>query len=175
MPAYSKRRQYDRVFHSSTENLVRVVYFPVTYAMCSCHVDTLISGPWSAPVLANSTIMSRSVPLATHRLLPSRVTLLSNATMRRLRRPDAPSRRPCLELGRRFPDAFQCFAAAGRGMAPHGPGRCSLGCIPFRDCLSTGRGRPSQVPGIPPYTFALRPRSGHTGHCLSVPCDAVPP
>ena len=30
---YSQRTQYDRVFHSSTENLVRAVYFPVTYAM----------------------------------------------------------------------------------------------------------------------------------------------
>ena len=141
--------------------------------MCSCHVDTLISGPWSAPVLANSTIMSRSVPLATHRLLPSRVTLLSNATMRRLRRPDAPSRRPCLELGRRFPDAFQCFAAAGRGMAPHGPGRCSLGCIPFRDCLSTGRGRPSQVPGIPPYTSAPLSDPGRATRVIALASRAM--
>ena len=50
------------------------------------------------------------VPLATHRLLPSRVSLLSNATMRRLRRPDVPSRYSCRELELRYPVSFHCFA-----------------------------------------------------------------
>jgi len=117
--------------------------------------------------------MSWSIPLATHRLLPSRVTLLSNATMRRLRRPDTPSRHPCLELGHRFPDAFRCFVAARDGKTSRSPGRWSLGCIPFRDCLSTGRGSPSQVPGIPPYTSATLSDPGRVTRAIALAARAM--
>ena len=120
--------------------------------MCSCRVFTLVSGRFVRRVSASCTRYIPIVPLATHRLLPSRVSLLSNATMRRLRRPDAPSLYSCRELEHRYPDSFRCFALTAPGKTGCKPGRCSLGFIPFRD--SSGRFRPSQVPWIPTCTSA---------------------
>jgi hypothetical protein len=131
--------------------------------------------PYLRYVLASSTIMFWSIPLATHRLLPSRVTLLSDATMRRLRRPDAPSRHPCLELGWQYLNAFLRFAVAGKGKVPHNPGRCSAGFIPFRALFSSRRGRPSQVPGIPQYTSAPLSDPGWASLAIALAANAMLP
>ena len=116
--------------------------------------------PFLRNVSASCTRYIPIDPLATHRLLPSRVSLLSNATMSRLRRPDAPSQRSCRELDRWYPDPFHCFALTVPGKADCKPGRCSLGFILFRD--SSGRFRPSQVPRIPTCTSAKLSDPGRT-------------
>ena len=133
----------------------RAVRMSLRYA---CNVLLPRSHACQRPVLrrvsASNTIISRSCPLATRRLPPRRVSLLSNATMSRLRRPAiSPSRRSCLKLERRYPDLFSCFADAEGEKASRAPGRCSTGFIPFR-YFQSGGGRPSQVPGIPQYTSA---------------------
>ena len=97
----------------------------------------------------------RLCPFATHRLLPGGVSLLSNATMRALRRPDLLSRLSCLKLDRRYPAVPPCFDNLRAGELRFGSGRWSAGLAPIRLSFSTGGHRPSQVPGMPPYTSAL--------------------